>query len=129
MSATDLDLKVFLFEQLRKLLTTEPWKQTPEEIAANRELKTEERIEREESKRKEKDAKWAAAARADAEASARRLAAEAAKLEASAASLLVPASPEAAAAACCPPASFSFFSLSLVRSALVRPRAGVLLWP
>ena len=39
MSATDLDLKVFLFEQLRKLLTTEPWKQTPEEIAANRELK------------------------------------------------------------------------------------------
>ena len=51
--------------------------------AANRELKTEERIEREESKRKEKDAKWAAAARADAEASARRLAAEAAKLEAS----------------------------------------------
>ena len=34
MSATDLDLKVFLFEQLRKLLTREPWKQTPEEIAA-----------------------------------------------------------------------------------------------
>jgi len=38
-SATDLDLKVFLFEQLRKLLTREPWKQTPEEIAAHRELK------------------------------------------------------------------------------------------
>lgn len=34
----DLSMRVYIFDQLRKLMTKAPWKQTPEQIAAHREL-------------------------------------------------------------------------------------------